>query len=705
MRRRIAIALLLGSTAIVRPAPAEAMPQAAGFIIGALGGTAAATAGAAYAAGVVAGGAFAGTALGAIVVKTVVGVGLSMIAQALTPRPDLPKPSARMVNFAQGVAYAEWALGRVRKGGPIGFTGAAGTYRYYVPILAAHEIAGIAQHYLDERPVEIDGADLVTTDPIGDTAKVSAFLGAAGQAANADLLAEFPGQIAAAHDFAGLAGAVIRAKKVPPERFSEVYPGGRQWAYAPVLDGHARIYDPRSDSYGFTSNAALILAWWLTERMGQSVNWDLVAVEADVCDEEVTDRYGVTGPRWCFDGILSDDQDFETQRAQLCGACDAFLYEAADGTVGFYVGRYMAPGVTLADGDFEAVELVGGQTGSDAPTEIVPEYVEPANAWREWSTGVWTVTAEGRRVRDTPQLHGIKWHNQAIRIAARLGRVKRPAWQLSGTIGAVGYELLGHRFFRFSHAELGIDGPFEIGKLERVGVDTFSVTANSVAATDWDFDAGSQEPERPAVSAEAVVGGYATAAIANVAASSPSAGRILVGWDAADAVYSQQIRLQRLSDGFEEIIAVGRSVAARESYEITGCEVGATYAVQVRNFSGLEGTDKVSAWAPAVPIEVTVSGAPTGAFSISSATGEPGQVRFQGNAGANTVVVTVWRAVANDFGTAVQVGGNIPVQTLAAYDVSASVASGTAYYWLRPIAFDGSIGAPVAAGPILVPEE
>ena len=665
---------LHSTTALTFPRPVYA-PQAAGFIYGAIGGTVAAGATGAFAAGVAAGTTFAASAFGGIIVNAVVGIGLSVIAQALQPAPEVPKPSARMANFAQPVSYAEYVLGRTRKGGPLGFTGATGRYRYYVPLLAAHEIEGIVTHYLDERVVEIDGSDIVTTAPISngpEVGKITPFLGATGQTANADLVAAFPGQITASHDFKGLAGAVVRAKKVSPESFSDIYPRGRQWDYTPVIDGHNGIYDPRDESTGHTSNAALILAWWLTDVMGQTVDWDDVATEADACDVEVTDRYGATGAKWSIDGVLADDEDFETQRAKLCAACDAFLYENTDGTVGFTVGRYIAPDVTLTAADCEGLEITSGQTGSSAITEIVPEYIEPDNAWREWSTGVWTVDPDGNQtLRDTPRLHMVKWHNQAIRIAKRLGKTKRPQWQMQGTIGPIGYELIGKRFFRLNHEEMGIDMTFEVGKLTRETSGTFSITANSVDSTDFDFDADTEEPERPEVNASEISDEGSIDAVTGVTATSPGNNQILVEWDAQDALYAQQILLVRQSTGQEEVISTSRAVSTRTSHEINGLVAGETYEVQVRNYTGTPGAEvSVSDWAPSTALQVVVGGVVPGDFSVSVATGEPGRARFQGVSGTNTVIARVYYSATDDFGTASQVGDDIAFNSLNTFDIS-----------------------------------
>ena len=410
---------LLATTALT-PTPAAAAPVV-GFILGAVGATGAAVA-LGISSGVVAGSLFGATFWGAFAVRTVLSIGLAALASSLGPKPSMPPPSARMVNFAQPISYAEWAFGRTRKGGPIGFTGFHNLRRYYVPILAAHEIQGVVEHWLDERAVTLNGEpsqNLSNIAPIAGYGRINTLTGAPSQTVDAGLDAAFT-EITAAHDFKGLSGAVIWAKRPSASAFTDIYPLNRQWAYAPVIDGNNQIYDPRDDSRKFTNNAALVLAYWLTEVLGRDVDWSDVAVEANASDQLVTNGEGGTQAKWMINGSISDEQEFEDQRAQMAAACDAFVYERADGKVGFKVGRWIEPTVTLTDDDFYALEITEGNWGAGAPNEVAVTYTEPENAWRETPGGTWIEDAAARPIRDAPQLFMVTSNNQAARMAKRI---------------------------------------------------------------------------------------------------------------------------------------------------------------------------------------------------------------------------------------------------------------------------------------------
>ncbi|WP_422076042.1 hypothetical protein [Sulfitobacter geojensis] len=583
MIRRRLLAIVLMTTTAMTPVKADAAPLL-GFIAGALGVGAATGLGAtaAWAAGA----AFASTVIGGIVVNTLVAIGLSAISIALTPRPQLPSPAERMVNFAQPVAYAEWVLGRSRKGGPLGFTGfvassdvvtdTEGRKRHYSPILAAHPCHGIVTHYLDEREVDIDADGLVTTPPMAGFYRIRPFLGGAAQTADAELVNAFT-EITAAHDFAGLTGAHIWAKRPPQEQFSEIYPNGRQGSYTPVLDGANSVYDPRDGSTGFTRNAALLLAYWVTQVLGRSVDWSEVGEEADKCDELVTNGDGGTQPKWRIDGVLSDDQEFEDQRAQMAAACDAWMYERPDGSVGFKVGGYTEPTITLTDEDLFGVEISEGQWGRGAPTEIAAQYVEPANNWRQAPSGTIILEETTRQVRDEPALYMVSSHNQAVRVIDRIARVKRARYQIKATCGLIGFKLRGHRFVRIQ--TLGIDEVFEIGEMWRnEGGFSYDLVANSVKPEDFEFDAATQEPKRPAF--KGVQNDNGVEDVTGLSGVAQDGGGILYSWPQQDESLQQQIRFRRsgTSDWQKLDVPQGDGI-----FLMTGLQDLVSYEAQIRN--------------------------------------------------------------------------------------------------------------------------
>lgn len=585
--RRSLWAAFLGTTCLVAvPGRADAAEVAA-FVKGVAAamtttGTVA-TAGAT--AGFTAGVTFGSSALGSFLVRTVVGIGINALARRLADRPEVP-PSTVMGNFAQPVSYWQWVLGRRRVGGPIGFTGFAtgrdvvtltnGSMRHYSPVFAVHSCAGVHAHYIDEREVEIDPNGLVTTAPVAGYYRIRPFLGQPGQVADAELKDKFTG-ITDAHDFAGLTGAHIWAMRAPAHLVSQVYPTGRQGSYTPVLDGADTVYDPRSGTTGFTRNAALLIAHWAVEILGRGVDWDEVAAEADICDLSVTGWNDETHPKWQIGAILTADEDFEDQRARLALACDAWFYEHADGKVGFKVGHWRAPVVTVTDGDFLSLEYSSGQTGSGAPDSIAVRYTEPANNWREAVSAAYQIT-DGIK-REEREVYAIPSHNQAWRVAARSGRAARPDWRVRGTLTMAGRRLRGHRFVRLVSAQMGLDMVVEVDRLTR-SADRMSWQIEAHSVTEADFDPASYpEPEPPAF--QSLEGAASAAPVpTGLRGDGDQGGAMVWTWAAQPADYAQELRHRLVGASTWTVVSItdGSATAA-----LSGYSYGQQVEAQVRN--------------------------------------------------------------------------------------------------------------------------
>lgn len=707
MTRNSVLAAALMATTALTPVKAHALPVI-GFIQGfgaALGGSAF-LGGTVASAGFGAGLAFGATGFGAFLGQTLISIGLSAISAALTPQPSTPPPSARMANFAQSVAYVEWALGRTRKGGPIGFTGfqdstdvvtgTTGKKRHYSPILAAHPCHQIVTHYLGEREVEIDGDGLVTTAPMAGFYRIRPFLGADSQVADAELVSAFT-EITSAHDFAGLTGAHIWAKRPPQSQFSEIYPTGRQGAYTPVFDGLKAVYDPRDGSTGFTRNAALLMAYWIVNILGRVVDWDEVALEADICDGLVTNAEGGTQPKWRIDGVLSDDQEFEAQRAQMAAACDAWMYERADGSVGFKVGQYSEPTITLTDEDLFSTEISEGQWGRGAPTEIAAQYIEPDNNWRETPTGVMILDATTRQVREEPALFMVSSHNQASRILKRIARVKRAKYQLKATIGLIGYFLQGHRFIRVQ--TLGIDAVFEIGELWRnEGGLSFDVVANSVTEDDFEFDAATEEPERP--SFNSVVNDDDVADVTGFVGAAQDGGSIRYDWDAQDESLTQQIRIREVATSDWTTVQV---TEGQDFWVVPGLVDGTSYEAQIRNRTNAA---RIGDWSSTITVAVVANSTEPDDLDAFTATENAGDVDIDLTApnDPNYYATRIYRAdYSAGYSGPYDIGDASVIRTEYGLPGSAdgytdpSLATGHYAYWGVPINASGIEGD--ASGP------
>ncbi|WP_371398917.1 hypothetical protein [Marinovum algicola] len=740
LRKRALAMALVCSTALTAPSQAAAEPvtlffqgflAATGFY-GAAGGAVATALGGAAAAGAAVGGFLFGTLAGRVLLS----LALSAVVNLLTPQPEIPRPSAQFANYVQPISPFERVYGEVKKGGVMAFrSGIRDKQKHMVITVAAHPCEGPQAHFLDLREVTLakgsafDGVmldhEVITKpykfdDPPRSRVSIRPFTGAPGQVADPILVSTFT-EFTAAHDFAGHSGVAYYCREVPQEDFLEVYPSGREAVYTGIWRGWNEIYDPRSDATGWSQNWALCLAHELVNVWGLDVDWDRVAVEADICDALVTNGDGGTQKRWTFNHTFTDDQDFQTVIAQFLGAADGYLWQRPDGKVDFYAGRWLAPTLALEARDFFSCQVIDGNQGLNPKTEYWAEYREPDNGYRETPSAAWVVDAEAGRNAQQLALYPIDSHNQVLRVLKPLARAERARFKITGTIGLIGYELIGgrdndaggtaglaHRFVTVSHPVLGEAVICEVAKVERMaGGNSFTVELISTAEEDRQFVAATEEPARPSYNAADVEGTDPIDTIDDLAGTAVSGtggvAQINWTWTAPDSSLSPDLRL-REQGGDWQLVSLPSGTG---SFLQTGLIDGATYQAEIRS---RHRSNRVGEWRPLTPVEVVAVADTTppgahvpGSFALSE-TGGDVTVSFEAPNDAPYHATRILRA---DYASApgsydiadaslVRLEYGLPGQVDSWED--SAVSAGHHAYWIEPINASG------VAGPVSGPE-
>jgi len=719
-RGRRLIAALLTTTALSMPVPAQA-GVAVPFIQGLVATLAGAPllGGSALAAGFIPGaivGGYAQAFFGTLAGRALLALGTSALVSALAPRPELPRPSQQMSTYVQDVAPMERVYGRLRKGGVVGFrSGIIDNHRHWTVTLAAHSTKGAVAHFVDLREVSVDGSGDVQTTPLDGYVNLREHTGKAGQAVDSVLDAAFS-EITAAHDFAGHSYVAVRAKRASQEKALKVYGQGRDPDYTQIGEFWDEIYDPRDDSTGYSNNWALCFAHELVSVWGFTVDWDRVAIEADVCDEVVTNRDGGTQPRYTFNHNFTYAQEFEQVRAQFMAAANGFMWQRTDGVVDFYAGRWMAPTLTLTADDFESLTMIDGNFGMNPPTDYIAQYREPANDYRETPTAPYVVDATGGRVAQLLAIYGIGSHNQALRVLKPLARAERAPIKLRGTLRLAGYEVLGgrewgdvtsgprqlaHRFVTVQHPILPRTLTAEVSSLEMAADGThFSIDLAESVEADWAFVAATEEPAPPAYNNADVAASDPIDDITDLSGAAVTGtggvAQIKWTWTAPDEL-TPVLRLRRSGDDW---IEVEPQVGAEEFVQ-TGLIDGETYNAQIRaRTAGYEFSD----WKPDTPLSVVAvanTTAPSAhtAFALSQAGGDV-TVAFTAPDDANYYATRIYRAdYASAYvgpfaiGDAALVRLEYGLPDASDTWVDDGPASGVYAYWAIPINASGIAGA------------
>lgn len=222
-------------------------------------------------------------------------------------RPDSPNLPGQLNNPGAGrttmvrqpITPHSIPYGRIKTSGPILFMhsqedvfGRTFGDLYVVVALAGCKIKGIRTIYFGD---VLPGDDLL--EPIGSNPvaqlRFSKHLGEDDQVADADFVDEIGDPTwGENHRLRGIAyiAATLNYDSALMSHLEDI---------SAVIDGVDAIYDPRTEVTGFTNNAALCIANWLTSSWGRNLAWsrldeDSVIEAANICDERVLVLHGET---------------------------------------------------------------------------------------------------------------------------------------------------------------------------------------------------------------------------------------------------------------------------------------------------------------------------------------------------------------------------------------------------------------------------
>lgn len=253
--------------------------------------------------------------------------------------------------------------GQQRVGGVIFYRSVTNDQQYLHTLiaLAGHECEEIGTVYADNVALTIDGSNFVTNDVfqikdadgavVNSAIRIKKHLGTNNQPADTDLVSE-DSAWTAAHAAKGVAYIYIRA-----EFDTSVFPQGLP-TFSAIVKGK-KVYDPRTTSTAWSSNAALCLRDYLISDYGLGVsqateiNNTVFSTAANTCDENITLSAGGTEKRYTVDGSFVTSLPPDDIITDLVASMAGTIYYS-QGQWGVKAGEFTSSVLALDEDDLRS---------------------------------------------------------------------------------------------------------------------------------------------------------------------------------------------------------------------------------------------------------------------------------------------------------------------------------------------------------------
>lgn len=638
--------------------------------------------------------------------------GAAVLQGLFVQKPSVPKPEDGSYNLKQNVPSLTYVLGRVKKGGDYVFLEEAAGVAYHITVFAAHKIQGYVQHYLHDEKVTLDGGGNVVSPAhyIHDGfnyVQISDRLGAPVSVAYPLPVAAFPSIWSNDHRGDGLATILMRCVSPDSKLYLQVFPN-QMPQHSAVLDGHAEIYDPRSETYGYSSNLALHRLWHLTHPAGGKMSIDDMylpdwAHAADICDQVVINRQGLGEYRYHGGLWFRASNDPVEVGRNIDQAAELVVYERPDGLVGVHAGEFVEPDLRLTSADIISVQLDGNTRDASTVLAVRGRYVDKAADFNTADAAIYgdPYVDDTERTRTVDNVC-IQSHNHVQRlqkityIRANAPRVSVLAHYESAK------ELPYKRFVKVHHPPKMNEVTVEITSSPKLSLRNMTIEFSGIIVPSslYSFDAaveegvpgssvvilppgGVPEPENFSVTIQTeVVSGGGTAAFAKAV------------WDFENASLIYELEWEPTS-GLEparSANSVPRATEVRSQYLADGVQ----YRLRLRAW----GNGTPSEWTDYQTLTATADPIAPGVVTGASLAGGAGQATFTWTApnSANYFASRLYLNAVNSFSGSTLVATEYGSPAAADSRIVSGLAAGTYYGFIVAINSSGVQAAAVATG-------
>jgi hypothetical protein len=636
--------------------------------------------------------------------------GATLISKALAPKPSVPKPEDGTYNLKQSVPALPIVLGRVKKAGDYILLEQKDGTAYHVIVSAGHQINGYVQHYLHDEAVSIDGSGTVMSpDHFRKGGRpyvnIQTRAGLDLEASYGDIVDAFPPIWSVDHRGDGLASILMRCQTAASESYLEVYPN-QMPEHSAILEGRL-LYDPRTGLKAFSTNLGLMRLWHLTSPYGGKLSLDDLYLPdwgacADVCDETIVDRNGVTGPRYHGGLWFRANSDPVEVGRTIDQAAELVVYERSDGKIGVHPGKYVAPTVVFTRDNIKSFGLNGNVDPSTTVLAVRGRFTDPADLYNTNDAAIYGDPYVGDDTERTLTVENVavQWHNHIQRMQ-KLAYIRRNGKKVTITAH---YDLDNdpsyQRFVRVRYAPKLSDAVVEITSKVTVSLRDMTVSFSGivVSANLYAFDSAIEEGEPGASIVIIPPGGAPTPVNFGVVIQTETitggstAAYALATWDHASDSLTYEFEWEKVtgSTGPQSLMSKEGEDKVRSGYLADGVQ----YRFRLRAWGG----GASSAWTTYQIRTATADTTPPGVALGVGATGGSGQANFTWVApnSANYAGVRLYINTSNSFAGSTLVATEYGPPNIADGRVVAGVSAGTKYGFVE--AFNTS-GVPAAAQP------
>lgn len=533
----------------------------------------------------------------------------------------LQKGYGTNVNAVSPAADHAIIYGQHRVGGVVFYRSTTEDQKYLhtTIALAGHECQEIGTIYANDLELIINEDGFVTNDEyqIKDdngnfqsyALRINKHLGTANQAADADLVAEDPAWTSA-HRARGIAYIYVRAEHDP-----NVFPQGLP-NFSAVVKGK-KVYDPRTDTTAWSSNAVLCLRDYLTSAYGlgadsDEINDTIFSTAANICDENVALFAGGTEKRYSLNGSFTTSLPPDDVITDLVASMAGTIWYS-QGQWGVKAGAYTSPVITMDENDLRSsLQINTRHSRRDNFNTVSGTFSGPETNYQptdypQVTSSAFVAIDNGETVVQDIALPYTSTSTMAQRIAKIALYRNREQITLSGTFGLRALQLQIGDIVNITNDRLGFDTkPFEVVDWQfGFGTDqtleiTLTLREISSAVYDWDaeetaFESNNTILPSPFLTAPAGIALDAELRIVNQAA----VGVLIIDVSASQP-YAQKFEVEYKKSTSSNYIRVGRQTGGR--FEVTGLEDG-QYDVRARTLNSF---GVKSAWTTNEGFDLTV---------------------------------------------------------------------------------------------------